>query len=199
MPPMNLKKRSRMASWTEGGNEFEDSTVQPYSNCVFAAGRVVDGPDSGALYLRWERLGGPDDGEGGMLMLTEDTAAAVLQVLNRRVVWLLLFAVCAILLMGCSAHYDSRGAFVHFSAGVYPSEAIPMADRTPTPEVMTPEPVAVGCVVAASGWLNVRLTPNGAVVDSVPELSVVYVIRKQGDWAQIEKPAGWVAGWLLAC
>ena len=60
-----------MVEWTEEGLTFRELIRQPYTNCVFSAGSV-EGHSIDTLYIRWER-----DGEGRMLLLRPDEAAAL--------------------------------------------------------------------------------------------------------------------------
>jgi hypothetical protein len=64
-------------TWTDGTYTYTELARQPYTNCVFAAGKV-EGHGVDTVYLRWER----DDGTGHMIMLRPDEAAAILRVLS---------------------------------------------------------------------------------------------------------------------
>jgi len=117
----------------------------------------------------------------------------------------LILLLAALTVTGCTLHAVAGDYRLNASI-TRDSDALPLSERTPTAEYMTPvilptntptpEP---GCIVTAQGWLNVRAVPNGTVVGKVNQGARVIVVREQGDWAQIEAPPGWVAGWLLAC
>jgi uncharacterized protein YgiM (DUF1202 family) len=117
---------------------------------------------------------------------------------TRNALTLLAAAGVLVALTACTVASAPIGYRVEFGA----CESVPLAERaTPTPEYMTPTPGPVEtCTVIASGWLNVRATPNGKITGYVRAGATVNNIREQRDWMQInEDPAEWVAGWLVEC
>lgn len=58
--------------WHDGENSFRELIRQPYSNCTFSGGQVLDHPID-TLYIKWDRHGG----EAGWLLLRPDEVAAL--------------------------------------------------------------------------------------------------------------------------
>jgi hypothetical protein len=122
---------------------------------------------------------------------------------------LALIAVGIILLAGCTAYYDSGGAYVYFGAG-YCEEGQPLGEGgvyTPTPEptftptptvTLTPTPENICYVRVSYGELNVRNAPGGAWVGTLQNNAPVVVLARSGDWYQIGAQR-WVYAPLVAC
>jgi hypothetical protein len=63
--------------WEADGLTYYELAQQPYTNCLFAVGRV-EGHPVDTHYLRWER----NEGSGNLLLLRPDEVAAITWLLS---------------------------------------------------------------------------------------------------------------------